>query len=137
MNPGRNYTIFGSLAGVREAGPPVVAPRGLPPDLGWEAVGDNTLFICETSGDGYTTPDRAAYYVEKCGSRYESDKQRVTHPDWHSHSWLTPKEWDLAIAQAKIHRASTWGMPEYAAISAALHELENYGDARIVFWFDN
>lgn len=136
INPGRNYVLFGYLAGVRAMGPPIVEPRGMPPDAGWNSIDDNTLWISETEHEGYTTPERAAYYVEKCGSAYVSDKQRVTHPDWHTHSWMTAKEWEQAVTLTK-KKEWKWGLPEMMAITACLYELAKYGESRVVFWFDN
>src|SRR6185295_18688606 len=129
INPGRNYTMFGYLAGVRCDGPPVVPVRGLPINAGYSAKDDAALWISETDADGYVTAAQAARYVEACGSQYIDDKRRVTHPDWHSHSWMTPQEWDQAIALTQAEN-SRWGMPEYKAISAALHSLANEGEAR-------
>lgn len=53
-----------------------------------------------------------------------------TDPDWHSHSWCTPDEWDQAIEKLDD--------PDYVAVSVLLRNLEKTtGNARVVFWFDN
>jgi hypothetical protein len=56
INPGRNYELFGFMAGVRGAGPSVIHERGMPTDAAWEAQGDNRLYICDDEGDGNCTP---------------------------------------------------------------------------------
>lgn len=60
--------------------------------------------------------------------------QRVTCPDWHSHSWLTTEEFGRAIrAVAKPSQAQ-----QYYALLAAMRQLEVGGnEARVVFWFDS
>lgn len=137
INPGRNYQLFGLLADLRECGPPVYALRGMPSDAAWHSENDNELFICETEteAESFTTLERAKQWVESGSSRYTKGKKFVTHPDWHSHSWLTTAEYRevLNAYQAK----DSWPIPEYDAVLAAMERLDTYGTARLVFWFDN
>lgn len=141
INPGRHYPLFSALAGVRNYGEitPVAKPRGIPEDIGYSALDDNQLFITDTDGDDYCTPEQAARYVEY-GSKYilgNSGKPTwVTHPDHHSGSWLNAEEWAAALDLVKD---SEWGsFQEYRAILDALRSFEAQGyDARVVFWFDN
>lgn len=135
INPGRNYDLFAKLAGVRNYNekPPAIPPRGMPADAAYAADGDNKLFITETEGAGCVTPATAAEYV-KHGSVYvngSDDKPTwVTHPDWHSHSWLTTEEYAKSVEDS--------GEFEYLAILAAMQSFEENGcAARLVFWFDN
>lgn len=143
INPGRNYTIFGYLAGVRGEGRPVVSPRGVPSQMGYVAIMDNQLSIRDSPGtidsEGYVTPEKAAEWVKDGSSTYllRDDKPyAVTHPDHHTHSWVTPDEWEEAIRLT--HREDNYSLPEYEAILAILHSFEAQGfKARVVFWFDN
>lgn len=132
INPGRSYYLFSKMAGVRSSGEinPVVPPRGFPDDCAYDATGDHYLFVTETEGERYCTAAQASRYVEH-GSQWKDDgKQFVTHPDHHSHSWLTPDEFAEAIADASNE--------EYRAILAAMRSFESQGcAARLVFWFDN
>lgn len=136
INPGRDYEVFGRLAGAR-GGSALVAPRGFPDDAAFEAMNDFWLFIDysgDGNGEGHTTPERAQKYVKEYRQRYRGgshDKPTcVSDPDWHSHSWLTTAEWADAIG-------STAGV-EYIGILGAMRAMESDGaKCRVVFWFDN
>lgn len=144
INPGRNYQMFGLLAGVR-GGTALVEPRGVPENMAYDARDDYWLFINRSGqpGDGETTPERAAKYVAEDGCEYVGHQTNgqpnwVTHPDWHSASWLTPDEFQKA-SDAAAEADAPYGLSsEYYALIAAMREFEKRGeDARVVFWFDN
>lgn len=150
INPGRNYSMFGLIAGVRDnRHPPVVEPRGLPDDLSWPASNDASMIISDDCQDeeGYTSSSQAESWVKAGYSEYildhEGEPYRVTNPDWHSHTWLTPDEFGQAIERYKeLFKDDTYGnCPgiEYIALLAAMRALENDGknDVRVVIWFDN
>ena len=134
INPGRHYGIFGRLAdGVRGDGPAVAPTRGFPPDSAYAAKDDCFLFITETGeGEGECTIEQA--------DRWEPGKEHKIHertpqPDWHSHSWVTSKEFEDAVSIVKDDPASE---PEYVAMLCALKAFEEMGfETRVVFWFDN
>ena len=137
INPGRDYELFGRMAGVRTGAQPVVPLRGLPNDLAWDAEADSSLYISTEEYDGACTAERAKYYVEKCGCSYINDAEgkpwRVTHPDRHSHSWLTSDEFAEALSRCEYGNGV-----EYLAVLAAMREMERLGhEVRLVFWFDN
>lgn len=133
INPGRDYLLFTKLAGVRDYDKTgaLVEPRGCPEDAGWEATTDNQLFVSTIEGDGNCTPAQAKAWVSCGGCSYtDSTKTCVTHPDWHTHSWLTPGEFAKAIRGTNAL--------EYRAILATMRAFERNGcKARLVFWFDN
>lgn len=136
FNLGRNYRIFEVLAGVRgDLDQAIVRPRGLPEDVGYVVHDDNHLYISESGGERTVTADKAAQWVASGCSRYRDHEGKhtwVTHPDWHSHSWLSLAEYQHALARLD------GGPPEYGAIAAALAYLETQNCVtRIVFWFDN
>lgn len=132
---GRCYAAFARMAGVRNYSEckPVSQPRGMPGDAAWMAKCDNRLYVTENceSGEPSCTPQQAERWVSEGTSQWaNADKDFVTNPDWHSHSWLTPSEFEAAIA----------GLPdtaEYQAALAAMRSFEPTHRARIVFWFDN
>lgn len=145
LNPGRDYAMFAAMAGVRNYGDepvePVVEPRGFPEDASWRPKSDNTLWVSDTSpdDDSNCSREQAESWVASGSSRWVGDDQkRVSHPDWHSHSWLSREEFVRAMT-ARNERFSTYGLgPDYHALAAMLAAYEAEGlEARLVFWFDN
>ena len=144
-NPRRHYPFFDALAGARgELSAAIVPPRGIPDDLGRRAWNEYWHLIAYegTSGDGAVTPEEAARFVS-LGSVYRGtvplyrQEERgldgtvvvtttaehvgkpycVSDPDYHSPSWLTPDEWEQALASIQ---ASDPPDPEYYAMLAAM-----------------
>ena len=144
INPGRNYTMFGFMAGVRCGDLPHFTPRGAASDMAYKAADDNRLYISKDSSDseGNCSPESAERWVNSGIAEYTDDSKKfVTHPDWHSHSWLSPSEFEQCLEQCLEYYAAN-SLPsdicEYRALLAALQSFENQGfDARLVFWFDN
>ncbi len=142
INPGRNYAFFYAIAGVRgydNDAPPRYPLRGMPDDAGFVARGDNHLLVVEDDDsdcEGLCTKKEAEHWV-KTGCSVLTDERHVTHPDWHSHSWVTGKEWRETCAQVFTGDTSVW-VVEYHALCAAMIELEKHGcNTRVIFWFDN
>lgn len=136
INPGRYYSIFSKMAGVRSYGddPPVVPPRGRLTDMAYAARDDDQLYITDSNEDGCTAPDRAKEWVDRGISTYinnhEGKPTWVTSPDHHSHSWLTAAEFQQALGESAL--------VEYTAMLAAMKHFEDTNhDCRLVFWFDN
>lgn len=140
INPGRNYNLFGHLAGVRLDYPPVVEPRGIPDrdTLSYEAKGDYWLYVCDSDDEGCTSHKNAERYVSSYGKKgvYDSDGKLkfVEHPDWHTPGWVTAAELEEALSRSEAR----WGEAKYRAVIAAMKSFEAAGhEARLVFWFDN
>lgn len=142
-----HYSLFGLLANVRCDGA-IFAPRGLPDDLAYEAEGDSRLRIVEdddpaANAEGCTTRSRANEWVQHGEKTITvGSSEYVTHPDWHSHTWLTPGEFRQVLqAQEEAAAREDVGLPgaRYYAAAAALEALEDEGrgKARIILWFDN
>jgi hypothetical protein len=116
INPGRDYTMFRLLAGVRSYDNIEVKPKGLPENCGYSVNNDNYLYITESVGENYATAERAKYYVEKCGCKYrmgaEGTPTWVSQPDWHSHSWMTTKELTEVFDKYKIEEQKQWDESE-------------------------
>jgi hypothetical protein len=145
MRLDRNYEMFGQLAGVRSDFEPATPVKGLPDNMAYEAKTDAFLYIDDESADedGYTSLAKAKEW-ESRGETIINDSEgkpfRVSHPDWHTHSWLTAKELKKAIRAYDLQ--GTPPPPEWAAdyrvVLATMQAFEKLGYAtRLVFWFDN
>lgn len=122
--PGRDDILFGE-------------PRGLPRDIAFFTPADDAcLYVSEdpeiSRRDGFCSLDDANRWVEEGASSWFVDGRKITHPDYHSHSWLSLEEWKDVLS-----RHPNVGS-EYHAISAAMEALQAGGKkVRVVFWFDN
>jgi len=147
--PGRNYAMFGVLAGVRVHFPPKhFDPKGVLPieKQSWTVRDDLYLVITE-DGKGHheaTLEDAKRWSRESQLIKNEEGKPiRVLHPDWHSHSWMTTEEYEKALKWYKEYAkidGITGGIPfEYKVILRLMKILEKNGknDVLLVFWFDN
>jgi hypothetical protein len=155
MNPGRDYGLFGTLAGVREDGPPVSEPRGFPVNAGWAAREEYTIYVTETPEEAaeWRGDLERAYPREKveswvpCGSSVWLEGPhpvrnglvgKISDPDAHTATWLTLPEFRDAIRRREMKYPSHPVGAEYRALLAALESLAADGhEARVVFWFDN
>ena len=144
INPGRNYYLFGLLCqGIRSDLKEGIPERGLPNDCAWPARSDNQLYVTETDySEGECSRDSAESWVNSGSSKYtDEEKKWVTHPDWHSHSWITYEEFKDQYALFNVKKEEEkvfYKEPEYDALLAALKSFHDGGyDVRIVFWFDN
>lgn len=140
INPGRDYRMFGVLAGVRSDDQPMFALRGLPEKHSLTVLWDNQYYVSDNGAEDRetVTREKAESWVASGHSEWTDDAKRaVTNPDWHSHSWLTLDEWKAALAAGGDPE---WGPPaiEYHAITAVMQTFADAGEqTRIVFWFDN
>lgn len=143
INPGRNYILFGYLAGVRYNPVAALTPKGLPNDLGYMSLYDSRLYITEDGKGEHETTMENALRWNKVGRKLHNDREGkprwVDHPDWHSHSWLTTKEFSKVLKKY-LKDTHDWGDAiEYRALLSAMKTLEKSGEyeSRVVFWFDN
>lgn len=106
INFGRDYLLFGVIAGVRSLETPVVSPRGLPtnPPLGWEC--SNEYYMRVVSDEEYQTAQRdllgqklvSKSELEKINSagylnKIIPDSQNmIPSPYFHNLTWLTLSE---------------------------------------------
>jgi hypothetical protein len=130
LNPGRNYGVFAVLAGIRsdKSIPVPFPPRGLPEDTGFKAVDDYYLFIDETGFENSVTSETAKQYVENCGCHYKNNHDGkptwVSHPDWHSHSWLTTEELKK-VFQEYLKLEEVWFKERIEKHEETIRYLEN------------
>lgn len=137
----RNYSMFGILSkGVRSEFKFSYPQRGMPEDAGTTSLNDNRIFISETPSDEYVTLEKAKQYEShgcKISYRESGEAIWVTHPDWHSHSWLTLEEFKGAIESYTTAHPDHRPV-DYEAVLASMKCFDDLGyDTRIVFWFDN
>lgn len=138
-NPGRDYDLFGKIAGVRCDGQ-LFPTRGLPEKLGYQSRSDSQLYVTDATlspDEGAVTRERAESWVAGGSSTWTDERKAfVSHPDWHSHTWLTPAELRRVL---EAPREADWGIEaSWWAYLALGEELERRGkEARFVIWFDN
>lgn len=141
VNPGRDYGLFGYIAGVRyEEAPTPIPPRGYPKDLGFWARIDLFIRISNSEdaddSEGTCSPETA---VSWGGKIVEDNGNRFTeNPDYHSHTWLTTEELAMIIGLHEgVEEHGEVGV-EYHALLGSMKALEARGHpARVVIWFDN
>ncbi len=140
INPGRNYWMFGLIAKVRCKFNESLSPKGMPEDAGWKSSSDNQLIITETGEEyGCCTIINAERWV-RSGCRfidYNGKHSCVTHPDWHSHTWLNLFEFEQVMKNFN-NKENAGREPEYEALLAAMQKLAEFDyDVRVICWFDN
>lgn len=111
---GRDYDLFGLLAGVRSFETPLVKPRGLPKE---------TSYILQ---------------YEYCDYDREKD-QLIPNEDFHTHSWLTVDELKKTYKRYKKLFPENGKNLKIKAIIKFM-EILNKNDpnsTRFVFWFDS
>lgn len=95
---GRNYSMFALMADVRNYDRmPFIKPKGIPDTLGFEAEYDYRLFVVEdekyNDDEHCCSRSNAEKWVASGSSVWtDESKKWISHPDWHSYSWLTVEE---------------------------------------------
>ena len=129
----RDYLMFSFLAGVRNhdhSVEPVVMPRGFPREASWWVTGEYTLLT------RYENAANVRGWLQN-GYSQPYDKKRITNPDWHTPSWVTPDELELVLAQYLCNTSHGKNMV-YVALLAQMQVWQAAGfEVRLVFWFDN
>jgi hypothetical protein len=110
-NPGRDYTMFGIMAGVRDDSEQMFEPRGLPDGkLSYQVEDYVRMRIAdegsEPSDDEVTLEQARSWTTGHYGETITNDAQGkprwVTNPDLHSHSWLTLDEYRQVLNRYKF-----------------------------------
>lgn len=145
----RDYTLFSLIAGVRGGFEPVVEPRGLPEKVSYQVENDNRLYVLDEGAEevyeeGVVSRQTAEEWVDDGSSKYMpgSDKRFVTHPDWHTHTWLTTAELKEVLRRYDTDLTPwRWGdtVMTLKALIGAMEGIESCAGykARLVVWFDN
>ena len=149
IGPGRNYSMFGILAGVRSEYPDYCEPKGYPnQQMGWQCENEYNLNVTEDGrGDNETTLERAMEYNKNhhCKLYRDHDEKvyKVRNPDYHSPSWMTIAELSKAYRMYVTNEKKTYGRgkvpTEYRVVLDLMRSLEKTGEyeVKLVFWFDN
>lgn len=140
INPGRDYEVFGALAGVRDCAEPIIPVRGLPMSLSFSALHDWFLTVVHTveevSEHGCVDVKTALTWKNEMPrlqviNNPDGHLHQIEHPDCHTPSWCTTKE--LKSVLKKVNNVNV----EYLAMLAAMESLEKNGcEVRLTFWFD-
>jgi hypothetical protein len=138
---GRDYHLFGLLAGVR-GGKALIEPRGVPEydQMGWRTRDAYWMHItdsprCEWCGEcRHVSPASA----EKWRSPIIKvrDESYVADPDAHTPSYLYLSELEKVIA---AHEGSARATTNIRAVAAMMKVLNGRKPkrTRFIFWFDN
>jgi len=142
-NLGRDYWMFDVLAGVRGSGEPHIPLKGLPPGKkSWQVESDAYLIISDENPDmeGYCSLANAETWSRQGDNTIEehgNGGKRVTHPDWHSHTWLTADELAQCLGVYMLRHQDTYSVT-WDAMLASMRAFEERGvQTRLVLWFDN
>ena len=136
INPGRDYELFGLLAGVRSDEVPMFPIRGIPDNMAFESRYDYYYYVVENKKDtdeNYVTRKNAEEWVAAGLSTWkDTDHKLVSGPDWHTPSWLTYAEFKKVLTGLDVEVT-------YKALLVDMMALTDHGknDVRVVFWFDN
>ena len=129
---GRDYDLFGRMAGVR-GGDALVGPKGIPKDLSWRSQVAFTLRIDsdENASDysGFVAETDKRNWINEW---YDKERRLIYHPDWHTPSWLSTREFEECC---EGYEAGTY--PRILLASMIEIGKGRLGKARLVFWFDN
>ena len=141
LSLGRDYSLFGVLAGVR-GGTAVFTPRGLPPfeELGFRTRAEYWLDItdtppCEYCGEcNHVTPND----VKAWGGRTLTYKDTTycQHPDWHTPSWLYHHELEEVVEAYPEDKKYLTNLTGVMALMKTLNGRKRKR-SRLIFWFDN
>jgi hypothetical protein len=141
LDLGRDYTLFGVLAGVR-GGTPVYSPRGLPEfkEMGFATSRDYWLQVtdapaCEFCGEcNHVSPQDVAAWrvktIEVGGITY------AQHPDWHHPSWLYHHELEKVVEAYPDDKGYLGRLKGVMSMMKALNGKKRKR-SRLIFWFDN
>ena len=96
---GRDYILFGLIAGVRHSVPPIIKPRGIPtsPGLSYSASDSYYLNVVDddaprVSANSVRSTLAQEWVSEAYACYTDSSKMRITNPNFHSATYLTVDE---------------------------------------------
>jgi hypothetical protein len=105
INLGRDYQMFGVLAGVRDDSRQLFSPRGLPEGKLSYQIDDYMRIRIADEGteptEGEVTLATAQSWGEEI-TELNGKPRWVSNPDLHNHSWLTLDEYRLALAYYRL-----------------------------------
>ena len=146
LNIYRNYDMFALLAGVRGFHNKSLLAKGLPKDLSYElkdelyyAVNYSLKTPVGTEVDVGTALRWANGNQDKLICDDEHNPIFVQHPDFHTPSWVSYKEYkNVCKNYIKDHGKFQHFATVWEAILILMEHLENKKfETRLVFWFDS
>ena len=136
-------TLFSLLAGVRLDDTGILpadcaTPKGLPDDVVELSLLEDSLAVDDVAAgldlEDTCTRARADEWVREGHSRYLCSGYRVTHPDFHSFSWLSPAEFGSVVEKYRQLQGRDSALVE--SVAALLDSLTASGiHCRVVIWF--
>lgn len=136
----RNYALYAKMANVRNYCEisPIAPRRGFPEDAGYDTKRDYYLQINDELAakkyDGYVSSEQASKWISKSISFFPPDGSNcISHPDWHSASWLTGEEFCSAVRETASDDIYWMAI---AAMVESVNKTDGF-ECRVVFWFDN
>jgi len=141
LHIGRDYLLFAIMAGVRKYGADiktVAEPKGLPPNISYVVENEYTLYVCDdkdcNNETGICSRKEAENYIKYGSEWWGKLKLQVTHPDWHSTSWLNVEE--LKKVQG-IYSSTRRSEPNNIAIKPGDPIPEGYVKSDRFAWANN
>jgi hypothetical protein len=139
----QDYLLFNLLAGVRRDHPGMpdvesMPVKGLPSDVTELTLEEDALTVDDQAAE-LEVPDTctkaaADAWVREGRSRLLHNGYAVTHPDFHSHSWLSSDE--LHVVAERYSAARGQDDVVLSAIQAAIAVLHAGGiESRAIIWF--
>lgn len=147
----RDYNLFSLLAGVRnyeDKMSVLYPPRGVPDDLSCDVLNHYGLMVNDQFGrdeksDHFVTKAKADSWVSQGWSRYWTNQDPhdtcvvVTHPDWHTASWLRCEELG-DVLRSYLEITNRQPNRVIRLVHATMKAAERMDlDTRFIFWFDN
>lgn len=134
LNPGRDYTWFANLAGVRgnpKSGVALASGFGIPENPSYTTRSETTVAVTDENrahAERWITSGMSSW--ADWSKDLQGKPTRVTHPDWHSHGWCNVEAWKKSTRGRKTIMLK--------CMNAIIDTLvRNKYEVRIVFWFDN
>ena len=134
FTPGRDYSWFANLAGVRgepKGGVALASGFGIPEDASFTTRMESSYFVQDTNSvDIKSMLDSGTVKWIDWAKDLQGKPTRVTHPDWHTYGWCDVKAWKKSLrGKDNLY---------IKCMNAIIDTLaKNKCKVRVVFWFDN
>lgn len=126
---GRNYDLFGLMAGVR-GGEPLYEPKGLPSDASHGVIEKCTYYVAVNPSETSTSEQEMLLSARSFGGG------RFYDSDFHTFSWLSLKEYKNVLKEYTKKHGRPHAPWESVLMFMKLFKRRGY-KPRLVFWFDS
>lgn len=132
---GRDYNLFTLMAGVRgDQAQALFQPKGFPDpviDMSWQVRDDYCLYVVDEEKDeqeNSCSRKQAEKWVKSGSSEWVGeDKRLVTHPDWHTPSWLNIEELDM-VQNEYVKLMAKYSYKEYFDLQNKMKDEPQWAD---------